>query len=123
MSAKISIETIAKFSDEHSQKQLNRFVFTYLIKIFNNGIESAQLLSRYWKITDANGEIQEVRGEGVVGEQPIIMPSAFYQYESFCLLPTPLGWMEGTYRMIYHNGEIFEVNIPRFVLEIPGIRQ
>lgn len=123
MPEKILITPIAKYSQSHSDVSAGRFVFTYHIKIDNQSAHSIQLLSRYWKITDANGDVQQVQGEGVVGEQPLLMPAGTFQYESFCILPTPLGWMEGHYKMSYVDGQTFDVTIPRFVLEVPGVIQ
>jgi len=112
-----------RYSNEHSLPDDLRYVYIYHITIHNESQQPAQLLSRYWKITDADGGVQEVKGDGVIGEQPLIKPKQPYEYESFCVLTTPLGWMEGHYNMIDEHGQAFEAPIPRFQLQVPGILQ
>jgi ApaG protein len=99
--------------------QSGRYFWSYTIEIANLGEETVTLLSRYWKITDGNGKIQEVRGEGVVGEQPTIGPGSSFTYTSGCPLETPQGIMVGTYVMEGPGGELFTVDIPAFSLDMP----
>ena len=116
---KVSVQTayIAEQSDEAEQ----RYVFSYRITIENNSACSVQLLSRYWLITDANGETVTVTGEGVIGKQPHIGVNQSYQYSSGCVLKTPIGTMEGHYQMIDINDEELQVEIPVFGLALPNI--
>ncbi|HSN18788.1 MAG TPA: Co2+/Mg2+ efflux protein ApaG [Gammaproteobacteria bacterium] len=98
-----------------------RFVFSYTITIRNQGGVPAKLLNRHWIITDSNGKIQEVRGEGVVGEQPHIMPGDGYRYSSGAVLETPVGSMQGAYGMVNDRGETFDAAIAPFRLAMPGV--
>lgn len=118
-SFQIDIET--EYLVEESEPNVDRFVFTYTITITNLGVKAARLNSRHWIITDANGEISEVKGQGVVGEQPRIEPSASYQYTSGAILETPIGTMEGSYQMETDDGEQFDAKIPVFSLSQPGV--
>jgi ApaG protein len=104
---------------ERSDPDENRYVWAYRVTIDNQSDEFVKLLSRYWHITDGAGRVQEVRGPGVVGEQPELNPGDSYQYTSGCPLSTPSGIMVGTYRMQNGQGEIFEIDIPAFSLDIP----
>ena len=113
----VSVET--RFIDDQSQPQENRYVFAYTITIHNRGSVGAQLLSRHWVITDANGEIREVRGDGVVGEQPRMRPGEGYEYTSGAVLETAVGTMSGSYQMVAEDGTHFDADIPPFVLSIP----
>lgn len=124
----IGVATEATYLPTHSRPSEQQFAFAYTITISNAGDLSVQLLSRHWIITDADGEVQEVTGDGVVGEQPIIRPGRFFRYTSGATLPTPVGFMKGEYIMIPHdddcpsdpNGdEVFEVEIPAFTLHTP----
>jgi len=117
----IHIEVETAYIAEHSDETEPRFVFSYRITIENNSPHSVQLLSRYWLITDADGEESTVSGEGVVGKQPHINSNKHYQYSSGCVLKTPIGTMEGHYQFIDENGEQFQVEIPVFSLAIPNI--
>ncbi|MCE1181118.1 MAG: Co2+/Mg2+ efflux protein ApaG [Rhodocyclales bacterium] len=110
-----------QFLPEQSSQDDNRFVFAYTITIRNTGQQPAQLISRHWIITDGDNKIQEVRGLGVVGEQPMIKPGESYQYTSGCALTTPVGTMKGTYQMVGEDGSRFEAEIPEFVLAIPRV--
>ncbi|MBI2427537.1 MAG: Co2+/Mg2+ efflux protein ApaG [Ignavibacteriales bacterium] len=94
-----------------------KFVFVYFIRIENNGTDTVQLLRRHWIITHDTGKVEEVEGEGVIGKQPVISPGKFHEYNSFCILEALEGFMEGTYTMKRTGGEIFKVNIPRFMLK------
>jgi ApaG protein len=111
------------FLEDQSDPDEPRFLWSYTITIQNNGPETVQLLSRYWHITDAAGRIQEVRGPGVVGAQPVLEPGASFEYTSGCPLPTASGAMVGRYQMQTASGEAFEVDIPMFLLESPHERR
>jgi ApaG protein len=116
----IRVEIDTHYLPEHSQPGENRFAFAYQISIHNGGDEAARLLSRYWLITDGDGDEQEVRGAGVVGQQPRILPGETYQYTSGAILDTPVGTMEGKYNMEDDSGRRFDVSIPRFSLVVPN---
>ena len=115
---KISIET--EFVSQESDPDQERFVFSYTVTIENHGQQSAQLLNRHWVITDGSGEVQEVRGAGVVGKQPHIPPAQGFRYTSGCVLETPVGSMRGAYEFQAVDGSLFEVEIPLFSLTAPG---
>lgn len=115
----ITVKVETQFVETQSEPDNDRYVFSYTITIRNEGSEPAQLLSRHWIITDANGSIQEVKGEGVVGEQPHLNPGEGFQYTSGTMIATPVGSMQGTYHMLSDNGEMFEAEIPSFTLAIP----
>ena len=115
----IQITVEPAFMAEQSAPQNGRYFWSYTIEIANLGTESVTLRSRYWKITDATGRVQEVRGEGVVGEQPTISPRSSFTYTSGCPLETPQGIMVGTYVMEGPGGELFTVDIPAFSLDMP----
>ena len=108
----------SRFSAEHSQP--GQWFFLYTITISNEGPETVQLVSRHWIIRDASGRVEEVRGPGVVGEQPVLENGDSYEYTSGCPLPTPFGSMRGSYQMISANGEHFDAEIAEFVLREPG---
>jgi ApaG protein len=107
---------------EQSEPDRERWVFGYRVRIENSGDETVQLLNRHWRITDALGRVVEVRGEGVVGEQPRLEPGEAFQYTSGTPLPTPTGIMAGSYQMVNDEGERFDVAIPAFSLDAPGVR-
>ena len=117
----IEVTIQSRYLPEQSSPPDNQYAFAYHITLHNRGRETAQLLRRHWIITDANGETEEVEGDGVVGEQPVISPGARYEYTSGALLKTPIGTMQGTYHMIGENGTPFDTTIPIFRLAIPGI--
>lgn len=102
---------------EHSEPHAGKFVFAYFIRIENVGDQPAQLLRRHWRIHDSAGEITEVEGDGVVGEQPLLAPGDVHQYQSFCVLKSRRGHMEGTYQLVRGDGTPFEAVIPRFELD------
>ncbi len=106
---------------EQSRPALGHFVFAYQIRIENVGEHPARLVSRRWLIHDAVGEDTEVEGEGVVGEQPLVAPGGVYEYQSFCVLKTPRGWMEGHYHFSRPDGAGFDALIPRFELDADGV--
>ena len=118
---RIEIHPVPQFIPEQSDPDNERYVFPYTITIKNVGDTPAQLISRHWIITDANSEIQEVRGLGVVGKQPLLKPGESFEYTSGSVLPTPIGTMKGTYQMVADDGTPFEAEIPEFVLAIPRI--
>lgn len=115
----IDVSVAARFLDEQSAPAENRYVFAYTITIANTGSVPARLISRHWIITDGNGKVSEVRGEGVVGEQPWMRPGDDYSYTSGAVIETSLGTMEGTYQMLADDGTCFDAAIPAFVLSIP----
>lgn len=117
----IGIEVATDYVDEQSEPDVDRYVFAYTITISNRGNIPAQLLSRHWVITDANGKIQEVSGDGVVGEQPHLNPGEKFRYSSGAVLETPVGSMQGSYRMLADNGTSFDAPIPPFTLAVPGV--
>jgi len=117
----IRIDTATVYLPHQSDAEQNRFVFAYTITIRNIGSVPAQLLTRHWLITDSDGKIQEVHGDGVVGEQPSIAPGEFHSYSSGAVLETPVGTMEGRYGMLSENGTEFSTNIPVFRLAVPGV--
>ncbi len=114
----VSVEPV--YLDHQSEPDESRYVWAYRIVIENQSEQSVQLQSRYWKITDQNGKVDEVRGPGVVGEQPILNPGDSYSYSSGCPLTTPSGTMVGRYQMRSEDGRDFEIDIPAFSLDIPG---
>jgi len=115
----IDVEVISRFLDEQSAPDEDRFVFAYTVQIRNRGRVPAPLVSRHWIITDANGKIEEVRGRGVIGEQPWLRPGDIFEYTSGAVLETSLGTMRGSYDMIADDGTRFDVPIASFTLSIP----
>ena len=115
----IAIEVATRFLPEESAPDDGRYVFAYTIRIHNHGAVPAQLISRHWIITDANGKVQEVRGDGVVGEQPRLAPGESFEYTSGAVLETGLGTMRGSYRMRTDDGTAFDAPIDPFTLSIP----
>lgn len=116
----LRVEVEARYSPEHSQPSANHWFFLYTIRISNEGTETCQLVSRHWTIRDATGRVEEVRGDGVVGEQPVLEPGDSFEYTSGCPLPTPFGSMEGSYAMVCEGGRQFDAEIARFELREPG---
>ncbi len=113
------IEITTRFLDEQSRPGEDRYVFAYTIGIRNTGNMPARLLDRHWIITDANGKVEEVRGDGVVGEQPLLRPGERFEYTSGAVLPTSVGTMQGCYGMVADDGTRFEAPIPAFTLAVP----
>lgn len=114
----IRVHVDSEFSPEHSQP--NQWFFLYTVTISNEGRETVQLMARHWVIRDATGKVEEVRGEGVVGEQPVLQPGESFEYTSGCPLATPFGSMEGAYQMVTESGGAFDAEIAEFVLREPG---
>jgi ApaG protein len=115
----IRVSVRPSFSFPYSEPEDGRFVFTYLVEMENQSEEVAQLLFRHWYIHDSQGEDSEVDGEGVVGEQPTLAPGKSHVYESFCVLRSPVGFMEGYFTFVRPTGEEFRVPVPRFELRAP----
>lgn len=118
---RIEVRVEPEYLEEHSDPQTGHFVFAYHIFFRNMGTMSARLMRRYWYITDGDGKVEEVEGDGVVGEQPMIAPGQTHRYSSFCILSTPVGVMEGHYRMKAADGHEFDAEIPAFRLTAPGV--
>ena len=116
----IRVDVVTNFVEEQSNPGDGRFVFAYTITIRNEGEVPARLLKRRWLITDANGKVQEVRGEGVVGEQPYLKPGQGFRYTSGAVLETPVGAMQGAYEMLADDGVSFDAPIAPFTLAMPG---
>jgi ApaG protein len=115
----IQVEVETQYVEEQSLPDQDHYVFAYTITIYNSGSVPAQLLNRHWIITDANNRIQEVKGEGVVGDQPHLKPGEQYRYTSGTMLETPVGTMRGSYQMRADDGVEFDAEIPSFTLSMP----
>lgn len=115
----LRVEVEARYSEQHSHPARNEWFFLYTIRISNEGMETCQLISRHWIIRNATGEVEEVHGPGVVGEQPTLEPGDSFEYTSGCPLDTPFGSMEGTYQMQTEAGGQFDAEIARFELREP----
>jgi ApaG protein len=115
----IRVEVLSRYSPENSRTLQNAWVFEYTVRITNQGSETVQLLSRHWIITDALDHIEEVRGPGVVGQQPVLAPGESFKYSSWCPLKTPTGNMKGTYQMTRAGGSQFDIDIAPFALRAP----
>lgn len=120
-SIRVSVEP--RFLETESSPSDSHYFWAYAIEIANQGEEVVQLRSRHWRITDANGRTEEVRGAGVVGKQPVLKPGEVFSYTSGCPLRTPSGFMVGSYQMLTDKGESFSVAIPAFSLDIPDVRR
>jgi len=117
----IEVRVETSYLDEQSEPAEHRFVFAYTVTLHNAGQVPARLLTRHWIITDANGRVQEVHGEGVVGEQPHLQPGQGFRYSSGTVLETPVGSMHGSYQMVGDDGEQFDAPIAAFRLAKPGL--
>lgn len=117
---RISVDVDARYLEEQSNPEDSRFVFAYTITVRNDGAVAARLMTRHWIITDANGKVQEVRGDGVVGEQPYLKPGQGFRYTSGAVLETPVGAMQGSYQMVADDGVRFDAPIRPFTLAMPG---
>jgi ApaG protein len=118
---RIVVDVATAYVEEQSDPREKRYVFAYTITIKNEGALAARLLTRHWIITDANGKVQEVRGEGVVGEQPHLKPGQGFRYSSGAVLETPVGAMQGSYEMVGDDGRRFDAPIAPFSLAMPGV--
>lgn len=117
----IEISVLTRYIEEQSEPDAERYVFAYTITIKNNGQLPGQLLNRHWRITDATGAVEEVRGEGVVGQQPRLEGGQAFEYTSGAILKTPVGAMQGAYEFTDDDGQRFEVPIPVFSLSMPNV--
>ena len=117
----VSVSTETRYVADQSNEAKDRFVFTYTVTIHNSGTIPAQLISRHWIITDANNQVQEVRGLGVVGAQPLLKPGENFEYTSGTALATPVGTMRGSYQMVAEDGTQFDAAIPEFTLSVPRV--
>lgn len=115
----IAVEVTTQYLPDQSDPDEERYFFAYTITVRNTGSVAAQLISRHWVITDAEGQKEEVRGLGVVGHQPLLKPGESFEYTSGCPLATPVGTMSGSYQMVAEDGTRFEAPIPEFVLAMP----
>jgi ApaG protein len=120
---RIRVDVETSYLDEQSDPRQGRYVFAYTITIRNEGQVPARLLARHWVITDANGKVEEVRGDGVVGEQPYLKPGQGFRYSSGAVIETPVGSMQGSYQMLGDDGAQFDAPIEPFRLAMPGILQ
>jgi ApaG protein len=118
---RIRVDVSTAYVEDQSSPADGRFVFSYTITIRNEGRTPAKLLTRHWIITDANGRVQEVAGEGVVGEQPYLLPGQGFRYSSGAILETPVGTMQGSYQMVSDDGQHFDAPIAPFRLAMPGL--
>jgi ApaG protein len=116
----IRVEVRSDFRADRSDPSAARWLYTYTVRVANEGEAPAQLVARHWIVTDANGEREEVVGDGVVGQQPRLGPGEHFEYTSFCILKTPHGSMRGTYRMVREDGTAFDARIAPFPLVPPG---
>jgi ApaG protein len=119
----ISVTVTPRYMPEESSPDDSRYFFAYTVEIINTGLERVQLRARHWRSTDEHGHVQEVRGAGVVGEEPVLGPGESFSYTSGCPLTTPSGTMQGTYLMETASGEIFDAEIPAFSLDIPRAKR
>ncbi|WP_114946908.1 Co2+/Mg2+ efflux protein ApaG [Microvirga calopogonii] len=119
----ISVTVTPRYMPEESSPEQGRYFFAYTVEIINTSPERVQLRARHWTITDEHGLVQEVRGAGVVGEEPVLGPGESFSYTSGCPLPTPSGTMQGTYLMETATGETFNAEIPAFSLDIPRAKR
>ncbi len=119
----IEVTVTPHFLPESSSQETRYYFWSYTIEITNRGRQAVQLKTRHWRITDAFGRLQEVRGAGVVGEEPVLQPGASYEYTSGVPLPTPSGFMVGSYGMVSDTGERFDIDIPPFSLDAPQVQR
>ena len=117
----ITVSARTAFIPDQSDAQSGRYVFAYTITITNTGSVPAQLISRHWIITDSNNQVQEVRGLGVIGEQPLLRPNESFEYTSGTAIATPVGTMRGSYQMVAEDGVRFDAPIPEFTLSMPRV--
>ncbi len=117
----ITVNVETQYIEQESRPEQNFYVFAYHITIKNIGSVAVKLLTRHWIITDSNGRVQEVKGDGVIGEQPYLKPGKSFNYSSGTMLETPVGTMEGSYQMLADDGQHFDAEIPPFVLAVPNM--
>ena len=117
----VTVKTRVEYIPDQSDVNLERYVFAYTIAITNTGNVAAQLISRHWVITDAAGHVQEVRGLGVIGEQPLLKPGESFEYTSGCVIATPVGTMHGSYQMTAEDGAKFDAPVAEFTLNMPRV--
>lgn len=117
---KIDVSVVTRYLPEQSEPEQNRFAFAYTVTVSNNGELPATLLSRHWLITDGDGRVQEVRGAGVIGQQPLIAAGASHTYSSGTVMATRVGFMQGSYQMLAEDGKRFDAQIAPFRLVVPG---
>lgn len=117
----VRVRVLARYIEERSNPEDGLWFFAYRVEIANVGESKVQLISRHWIITDGDGHVEEVRGPGVVGEQPLLAPGQSFEYTSACPLPTPFGTMHGSYQMIDEEGERFDATISPFALSLPNL--
>jgi ApaG protein len=117
----VAVTAHSTYLPDQSDEEEDRYVFAYTIRITNNGDGTAQLVSRHWIITDADNQVQEVRGMGVVGEQPVLKPGDTFEYSSGSSIPTAVGTMRGSYQLVAEDGTRFEASIPEFTLSVPRV--
>jgi len=117
----VTVSVAPLYVPEQSDESADRYVFAYTVTITNTGDVTAQLVSRHWIITDARGQVQEVRGLGVVGEQPLLRPGESFEYTSGTSIPTQVGTMRGSYQMVAEDGSRFDADIPEFTLSVPRV--
>ncbi len=117
----VSVAAAASYVADQSDPSRNQYVFAYTITVTNTGTVAAQLVSRHWIITDSEHHVQEVKGQGVVGQQPLLRPGESFEYTSGASLPTPVGTMRGTYQMVAEDGQAFDAAIPSFTLSVPRV--
>lgn len=119
----IHVQVESEYLSEQSDPENHRYAHAYHVTISNEGDEAVQLLNRHWLIIDGNEDVQEVQGEGVIGQQPVLQPGESYRYTSGTIIKTEVGCMHGSYEMLSENGEHFLANIPAFTLALPGTLQ
>ena len=117
----VRVKVVSRYLPQQSSPAEGRYVFSYTVKITNESPEKVQLRTRHWVITDANNKVEEVRGEGVVGKTPVLMPNESFEYTSGCILKTPWGTMHGSYQMYRPNGSSFDAEIAPFLLATPSM--
>lgn len=117
---KVDVSVVTRYLADQSQPDQDRFAFAYTITVVNNGLVPATLLSRHWVITDGDGHVEEVRGDGVVGKQPLIEPGKSHTYSSGTVMPSKVGTMQGSYKMLASDGKHFDAIIKPFRLAVPG---
>ena len=119
----IEITVLPEFVPERSDEEHGQFFWAYTVEIANQGQSVVQVTPRHWQITDANGRLEEVKGKGIVGEQPVLKPGESFRYTSGCPLPTPSGFMVGSYRVVEESGTVFDAEIPMFSLDRPSSKR